>query len=450
MLFPLKLNAFERYMLADDQAAYPMSFFVQVVFSGAFDKDAFVAALETALRRHPLLCARLAGRSERELAWVASPSLLPFLDCAGEDAPMRFPSAHWMDLREENGLRVWVRHSAVRGVMRFQFHHACCDGVAANQFVEDVFCAYDMQKKAPETTTRALRPLDAAQLRCRHRFETTLPRRVLHGLSTLWGLLIGAPLFFLRRPLQLCSAPPDGERGVETDERMVPELLTWQSTPAQLDSLLAAARRGHATLNDVMLRDFFIAMRTWNESLGAGLGGILRIMVPFDLRGPEHRQSPAANVMGLVNVDRHVSRLTRETAQLLLEGIRRQTSALKTFRVASAFAGVLEMLSWFPGGLQKTLASNRCLTTIVLSNLKQIFADAPLRRQGGKLLAGNLVIEAVDTAPPIRAGTRIACTFYSYAGRLSLTMNYDRRAFRPAVARQLLDHLVAQIERSIG
>ena len=46
MPLPLKLNAFERYMWADDNPEHPMSYFAQVLFSGRFDEQAFVGALQ--------------------------------------------------------------------------------------------------------------------------------------------------------------------------------------------------------------------------------------------------------------------------------------------------------------------------------------------------------------------------------------------------------------------
>ena len=70
MLFPLKLNVFERYMWADDRPTSPMSFFVRVLYSGKLDTGAFVAALEATLQRHPLLHARVVGNHHRDMAWV--------------------------------------------------------------------------------------------------------------------------------------------------------------------------------------------------------------------------------------------------------------------------------------------------------------------------------------------------------------------------------------------
>lgn len=55
-LFPLPLTTFEKYMLLDDRADYPMAFVIQLKLSGELRRSAFESSLEETLSRHPLLC----------------------------------------------------------------------------------------------------------------------------------------------------------------------------------------------------------------------------------------------------------------------------------------------------------------------------------------------------------------------------------------------------------
>ncbi|MFA6564481.1 MAG: hypothetical protein WCV00_21430 [Verrucomicrobiia bacterium] len=449
MLFPLKLNVFERYMWADDRPTSPMSFFVRVLFSGTLDKAAFAGALEAALQRHPLLHARVTGGHKRDLTWVMSPELLPWLDHADEDVPMLFPGSFRIDLRKENGLRIWVRHSNDRGEVRFQFHHVCCDGVAANQFIADVLCAYDWKRRGAAETTPAFRPLDFDGLRRRHRLGTRQQNRLLHGLVAAWAAFVRLPLFFLTRPTPLHAPEAASEFGAEVHDTVVPDLLTWRFSDTQLGSLLATAKQSGGTLNDLMIRDFFLAMHEWNQRHSRQCGQFLRILIPFNLRGPEHNRLPATNVMGMINIDRRSSQISRVNPESLLDGIRSETRFLKTSRLPAAFINAMAVGEKAMGSLERIFRTNRCLTTAVLSNLGRIFNDTPLHRHDGKLLAGNLVVEAIDTAPPVRTGSGISCTLYTYADQLSLTMLYDRRSFSPNAAKQLLNRIVAQIEQTI-
>lgn len=457
MLFPLKLNVFERYMLADDRPTSPMSFFVRVLFSGALDKAVFVAALEAALERHPLLRARLAGRRVRDLVWVASPELRPWLDVAEEGVPMLFPGGFRIDLRRENGLRVWIRSGKTSGEIRFQFHHACCDGVGANQFIADVLCAYNRKQRGAADGAPVFHPLDPGVLRRRDRMGARRASWLIRGLVAAWAALIRMPMFFLRLPAPLCALDDTNEIGADVHDTLVPDLLTWRFEKPQFDRLLMMTKESGATLNDVMIRDFLLAMRAWNNrhgkgrgAEGEGLGRFLRILVPFNLRGPEHDRLPVTNVMGLINIDRSLKQLARLNSEALLDGIRSETRLLKRTRLPAAFMHAMAVGEIAMGSLERIFQTERCLTTAVLSNLGRIFTNTPLPRHNGKLLAGNLIVEAVDTAPPVRTGCGISCTLYTYAGQLSLTLLYDRRCFSSTAAASLLERLVAQIEKTAG
>ncbi|MEQ1838927.1 MAG: hypothetical protein ABL994_00840 [Verrucomicrobiales bacterium] len=425
-----------------------MAIFVRVVFSGRFDKAAFAVALESAVRRHPLLHARITGDTERNLAWVLSPNLSPWVDYADEGVVMRFPGGFRIDLREENGLRVWVRTGDDRGEIRFQFHHACCDGLATSQFIQDVLCAYDHMVRGSAGSGPAFRPLDPHGLRQRHRLGACWQRRLFHGLVAVVTTIIGPPTFFLVRPTPLHA--PEKAKGIdiEINEQVVPEALPWCFAKAQFDALLAGAKRNGVTLNDLMIRDFFLAMQTWNDNHGGERKQVLRLMIPFDLRGPEHDQLSAANIVGMINLDRRFGGAFRWSAPRLLGSIRTETRFLKAFRIPAGYSQAITVIGKLAGGLEKLFQTDRCLTTAVLSNFGRILEDTPLNRRDGKLLAGDLIVEAVEPTSPVRTGSGISCALCTYGDQLSLMMNYDRRSYSPAVAQQLLTHIVARIEQT--
>ncbi len=357
---------------------------------------------------------------------------------------MRFLCGFRIDLRRENGLRVWVRQGDGRGVVRFQFHHACCDGVAASQFIEDILCEYDRQQCANPGIPSVPRPLDTQSLHRRSRFGTGWRSRLWHRLILPWGVSVGTLRFFLRRPAPLrCSEFAGGPAG-EYDESAMPELLTQRFTEAQLRRLLFAAGQNRVTLNTLVLRDLFLAIEAWNTLGGQQHRPLLRVMVPFNLRGPEHSQMSAANVVGMANVDR---RLGAADPRLLLDSLGREMKFLRRFRLVATFSAALALIECLPG-LKGVFQADRCLATAVLSNLGRIYDGTPLRRCHGKLVCGDLTVDAIDIAAPIRAGSRIACVLYTYAGELSLAMNCDARTFHPTTAKLFFDQLVEQIEQT--
>jgi hypothetical protein len=424
-----------------------MSYFAHVAYSGRLNESAFVQALEQTLPRHPLLHARIVGNREQDLTWVTSPDLLPYLDCADALTPMRFPGGYRIELREENGLRIWVRKHAEGGVIRLQFHHACCDGIAVNQFIGELLRVYDHVAGGGTGDHVALPAVDFTRLPHRNRFGASwwdwLGRRVVDA----WGIVIGPPIFLLVRPTPLQT------RGVcdhqEQNGRVVPELVTWRFTDAQLAGLLAKVRASRVTLNALLLRDVFVSLHAWNLDHDQRLQReLIRIMVPFNLRGTEHQSLPAVNVVGMANLDRRLHWPWCRNPQWLLRSIQLETLFLKRFRIVTCFPSIMFVLGILPGGLQRVLRRDRCVATCVVSNLGKIFIDTPLPRRDGKLVAGDLTVEAVDTAPPVRDGSGAALTFYTYAGQLSVSMNYDPHRFRRTTAEQLLRHIVAQIERT--
>ena len=103
-----------------------------------------LGAVRRAVLRHPLLCAHLSVSRITGFRWVAAADPYPYVDCADASVPLSFPGRERIDLRSETGLRVWAREGNGHTELRFQFHHACCDGVGAYRVIEDVLCAYDM------------------------------------------------------------------------------------------------------------------------------------------------------------------------------------------------------------------------------------------------------------------------------------------------------------------
>jgi hypothetical protein len=441
---PLPLVAFERYMLADDRPDHPMTFTLRLTLSGELDRRAFAAAVAIAVGRHPLLAAHVQRRGRRGLQWVAAPDPRPWIDCGAMSEPRRFPGSERIDLGSATGLRLWVRTSPARTEISAQFHHACCDGVGAYRFLEDLLVAYDRAAR-PEGVGATFRPLDPGLLRRRARFGLSWPRALLRLLGELWGVAIGLPAFFLIRPAALASpCPPVLD---EASRQTVLDCPSHTFDRAESEDLLRAARADRATLTDVLLRDLLTVVHVWNARHDPALRRRgLRIAIPMNLRGAGDEALPAANVVGLVFIDHRPHRF--RDPRWLLTVIKIETRFAKTLRVAQSFVRCVAALGAIPGALRLLARSGRCHATATLSNVGEVFADAPLPRRGGRLAAGGLVLEEVRASAPVRPFTSVALAPLSYAGRLTLTMSYDRHRLTAEAADQLLEWIVAQLRRT--
>ncbi len=446
MILPLRATSFERYMRTDDRPRHPMTFTIRLKFSGRIERTAFDAAVEQGVRRHPLLGAHLVGEHPGPMTWVAAENPAPYLDYGDENEPLHFPGTEQIDLRTHTGLRIWVRGGEARTEMRFQFHHCCCDGIGAYQLVEDVLCAYH-NEICPQDERVVLHPLDPQLLHSRARFGLNWWRLLMRLPLEIWGALVGMAMFLFRRPQPLL-APSSPDPQVADS----PLLLDYPAHTFDLDEsngLRAAARAAGGTKNDVVLSGLSLAIQSWNARLDPrSRKGLTRVMIPINLRGPGDDAMPAANMVAMVNLDRTL-RWYRGPGHLLWS-IVWETWFLQYFRFALAFIRCITLLEKIPGGLEYMTGTKRCYATSVLSNLGRIMGGAPLPRRDGKMVAGGLLLEGIESAPPVRAFVATGLTCLYYCGRLTLVQNYDRYHFSATAAAELMELTVRQIRQSAG
>ena len=438
----LPMVAFERYMLADDRPTLPMAYFIRFVFSGTLDPAAFEAAINEALARHPLLNATITGQSFRDYTWVVLPTTDLKIDDGPWGAPLVFRQGEAIDLREERGLRVWIRRNADRAEVRFQFHHSCSDGVGAYRFIDEVLSRYH-NRLAPKHAVPS-RKLEPARLSKRADFGMSAWRRWLRMPIDVWGLIIGGINFFLFTPQEL--ALPKAEPIDPESLRRLPDFPVARLTPDQLARLSAAAKRRGLTLNDLVTSELFLVLEQWRRQQGHKPRGFFRIMVPINVRSPQDETLPAANIVGMVPVDRGGFWLRRP------EGLRRSVSIelryLKYFRFGLVFLSMCRMFEILLGGLGRLLDNDRCQTTLTYSNMGRACYDSPLKGPDGRLRLGGLTLEQVESGPPIRPHTPVSFSSLWYAGQFTLVTIYDRRQMTRATADALLAMIVEHLRRT--
>ncbi len=447
---PLPLVPFETYMLADDRVSHPMTFTIRLKFRGSFNRSAFEHAVSEALARHPLLAARVAKSGRRKQVWTWSDAPAAWLDIAEESVPLRSPGTERIDLTRDCGLRIWVRESEGRVEIRLQFHHSATDGVGAYRFIEDLLCLYHNGVVAVEERV-ALRPLDAELLKRRGQFGLSWPKLLLRLPMELWGIVIGFAMFFLRRPVEISTAGlvdpgPDGD----TDDGLtLLDLPAKTLSKTQLGRMKDAGKQDGATLNDLLIRDLCLAVHKWNVSKQAcKRWKPIRVMIPTSLRVEGDELMPAANVVAMVFVDRRPT--WYPDSRWLLRSIAWELKFIKSLRLGLAFIRGTAIGSQIPGGLRFLTRTGRSYATCVISNMGRVLSDTPLKYEQGKLTAGEMQLEGVESAPPIRPRTKAALSIVSYAGRMTLILNYDRHAFTRATAEELFKTIVRQIEDVAG
>jgi hypothetical protein len=272
-------------------------------------------------------------------------------------------------------------------------------------------------------------------------------RRLLRIPQEVWGLVIGMFLFFHIRPTDLPT--PEKPQLSDEDAGQVLDMPAHTFDPDEYKALREAAHRVKATVNDVLLRDTLLAMHAWVVMHKPELKRrYLRIMTPDNLRGAHDETMPCTNVVGMVFLDRKMPRY--KTPARLLTGIKVESMWLKMFRMAMSYPRACQVLPFvLRGGLSIIANSPRSYATSALSNMGRVFYGHRLRERDGKIAAGEMLLEGVESAPPVRPNSSTSLTALSYNGRFTVVMNYDRRRFTPQHARQLMDMIVAAHQQTI-
>ncbi len=353
-------------------------------------------------------------------AWIEGDGNLPPVDWGCRCEPIRHAEGPAIDLASAPGLRVWVREADGASRLFLQFHHACCDGWAAVQFIEELLIAYHIQIEGPRCGV-ALRPLDLARLRSRGRLE------VQPGWwARVRDLWVGTRLWTgwaFRQPALLAPGRP---APAEAD----PPWLDFQTVDLSRElthGLRQVATAADGTLHDVLLRDLFQSIHQWNLHQGNDDRRPIRINVPVMIRDRDDRLLPAANRLTFAFLSRHREQLV--DSPRVLAGIGGEMRAIRRDRLGLYFVGGLGTFCRVPGLIPFFLSRHHCFATAVLSFGGRILAHSPLPRAGRRLVAGNVLLDRITGVPPIRPLTRAAIGIGIYDDQMTINVRCDPQHF---------------------
>ncbi len=427
-VFPLPLTAFEEVMLADDRADFPMCFFIEIGLLGSLSQECLESAFREAIRRHPLLNANVIRSGFRQF-WVES-SIFPQPEyCSGNtqsgNVQQRAAELPGIDLKQQPGIRVLVGQNVDGAQIMFQFHHAATDGIGALQFIGDLLAHYGRLTATGDTQRPT--PADIDPLALTHRGQ-------------LWAVGHRPPNLvrrFLWRVWQVLSVHPSSLHGMSSPNQ--DDVLRAASrrlfTTRTLDHQTAARLRTHAnrtgcSVNDLIACCLFKTLREWQKLSEIDPDdNILRIGLPASTRTPLHDRIPAANVLSYILLTRRSRELDHDKS--LLNYVSSET--LEVTRSGDTGLVLLSMKigCLIPGLMSLVTRIPRTICTAILANVgdvrRQLKAQFPI--QEGRCVAGNVRLEYLLGAAPIRPGTHVASSFGKYAGRLYINLNFAARIF---------------------
>lgn len=424
---PLPLTDIEHYMLAEDSASYPCCFSIVLRLAERVDAAALREAVAIATARHPLLCAHLEYEDGAARRWIAAPAAghdIQWRDDVSAADAARPPRP--IDLRKQLGVRFEVETGTDHDTLRVEFHHACTDGIGAVQFVSDLIIAYRQAQGSAESRLPAI---DASRLKHRDQYGLRGWRRLTRLFYGTFGWL-GAIEFFTHRPVPLGSVSPNaaGEPAARRSGYCFATL-----SPAQSTALLAAAKEQRVTLNDLVIRDLFLVVQEQVARQQPDLANKhKRIMVPTNLRVAGDEQTPATNIVAMINLDRRPGNWKNE--RRLLRVLHWEMAAVKRMRLGLTFIQIVGAFrKWF-GSLRPLLPLDRCLATCVLSNLGR--SPAAFDPQ---------FVRAVEFYPPLRPLTSASFGLITHDGQVMCSLHYDQAALSSEQGGELLDRFITRL-----
>jgi hypothetical protein len=440
-VFPLPLVPFEQYMLDDDRPGYPMTIVLELEFQGVLRRREFEEAIEVARSRHPILRSHVRRPWFGQRCWVDAGDARPFFHWGSLGEPLVCPHGERINLTREIGVRFWVRVGEDTTKLVVQFHHACVDATGAMVFLSDLFADY--AHRLGDTRPEFM-PVDDTKLPTRGDLKIKCSEPISRW--RFYGEAVWHAMKLLFRPATPLAVSPGTPRESGT-LLPFPAIHTRTLPPSVFRGLRQIARDFQVTVNDLLVRELYQAMRNWNlRHNPRRKPKWLVITMPCNLRTYEHIEMPAANVMSYGFLSCHAREC--DAPDELLENIHRESLLIQRRSYPAMFAGILRVGSWFPRNIWAYSRVPRSISSSVLSYVgnptRVITAQFPINESGYAVL-GNLTLTGINAAPPVRPWTRASFSVWHFNNELRVSVHWDRSTFTPEHAQQLLDDYVARI-----
>ena len=327
-----------------------------------------------------------------------------------------------------------------RSDLILQWHHACCDGLGMSGFIRDLLLAY-----AAETNTTGHPPrlprLNPELLRDRGGIESSGSNKLV-GLRRQFMSLKRALRFYCHHPVPLVPhrPRPDDASPPENYPATCHRLLSRPET----DALRCWAQNEGATLNELLIRELFLAMDRLRRDRGHDDGREwMRMMVPISLRRPGDRRLPAADVVSSVFLDRRGKDVI--DPRKLLTGIRKEMKRIADNQLQWTFPRTLSVLRRLPGGIAGSVRRHRCSMTCIFTNVGELFRRLPLAKSDSRYVVGNVIFESIDGLAPIRPYNCLTLATVAYAGRRTINLHYDPQILSAELASQFWDAYLSRV-----
>ena len=412
-----------------------MTFRVFLGMSGKVDREQFSRCYEQAGYRHPLLNCRV-DDSSGTAVWKACTVQAPKLNWRSFESldgcpahglyPLRLP------LKSVPGLHTDV-FTLPDGIgVRLDFHHACCDGQGARQFLANWLHFYDCHVHGKEPGVTRLEPDRLEQrgvIRSRPGIE---PVRFREGLRNFYATVSGPTTRLPKRSI------PDDE-DIPGGAHLCERPLTEQQTAV----LRRRLRDANITINDLGIAVTMFAIARLYPSLNSR--HYITVLNPADLRMPSDRFMPAANRTGFAYLRRRLGSCTN--LRQLVSSVHEEMKYIKSRYIGAEFVHGLTAASRWPGLLWLIRKSGIFTPTIQFTCLGEATRGKRygLRQVDGGIGVGDLNLDHISGFAPVAPGVPFSVTACETNARLSITVGAGQQFASRADGEMLADSIVRSI-----
>ena len=421
--FPLRLTAFEQLMLHQHQALHPMIFELHCQLTGRIQPEVARAALGAAAARHPMLLARI-----QDQAWVMEPgSGVPFV-WGNEPGETLHPV-------RTGGARLVAREDS----LRFEFHHASCDGEGASLFLRDFFQAYQAISEggSPIWRTMDLQPLE-------RRDHLPWPQSTSVQQANL------SPLQHARQALEFLAYRPTQIQWDRLGQRAIPRGLTaYTFSREQSQAIVEKARSVGMNLNTVALGLLFQTLaRQPRRQCFSPFPERLRILMPVSNRSFSDFRMGAANKISYAYLTRRRHDALGEQ-KALFSGLQEEVKYIRHHRPDLVLLAGIKV-AWRLGVLGLLYRWSRLQATAILSYMGDLSPRRGYRIENGYYRVNDFALHSVYGSPPVTPGTPIAVGIGRVGDHLSIGWRSSPALFSRQTELSMLDDYLQGWQRWAG
>ena len=426
--------------MSDRVSAAPMEFVVRLDCVGVVDVENFAKAILDELQRQPLFQANATvGQTHRASYWRPASNTTPKICwCEGDPAQVGgFPEDFVpIDLENEIGFRFYGWRFVVDGqdriVMKFVYHHACCDGKGGIEFAENTFLRYQCLMGDNTTSLSDLAIVDEQQL-----LNRNLPAaNKLSLFDRVWRAIVVRPQrvgnMLLSKP-RVFSKCTKIQNGVDDIFSHPPRVCSIKFSEDETKRLGAFAKGLSTSTNTILARELFHTLvdhlEKNPESGNDGSNRALRILVPFSLRDERHRHMPAVNCVSIAYLEATKKSLRSDSANnpVLLSDLENQVDFIRRWNLqyswiesVESYAKVWPIIRLLRFGKKGSTWKVAPRATTVMTNLGRVFSVGKLIDSNGEMAVKDLVVKSVHVSPPCNSNVIVNFSINFYANRLSL------------------------------